>query len=148
GGNAQATVTLDGSVLGDTGPFGPYRGEVRAVDDTGDLRAVSRISVFLEPPRFELSVQVIPPDGASTLHHIAGVIPPLVDQVLVQEVPQTLSRSAATAQLFPGVYSVHAELSWQDAEGRRHAAFPIAPQVEVAGPTTVTFDLREAVPVR
>ncbi|HEY8452295.1 MAG: S8 family serine peptidase [Micromonosporaceae bacterium] len=148
GGNAQATVTLDGSVLGDTGPFGPYRGEVRAVDDTGDLRAVSRISVFLEPPRFEVSVQVIPPDGASTVQRTAVVITPMDDQVLVHEDPLTLSPSAATAQLFPGVYSVHTELSWQDAEGRRHAAFPIAPQVEVSGPTTVTFDLREAVPVR
>jgi len=148
GGSAQATVVLDGSVLGDTGPFGPYRGEVRAIDDTGDLRGVSRISAFLEPQRFAVTVEVIPPAGATAVTPSAVMITPMDDQVLLHDGQLSLPASAATAQLFPGSYAVTTEVRWRDAEGREHAALPVAPQVDVSQPTTVTFDLRQAVPIR
>lgn len=39
-------------------------------------------------------------------------------------------------------------MSWRDAAGELHRAAPMAPQVQVAGATTVELDLRKAKPVR
>ncbi len=148
GGSAQATVVLDGSVLGETGPFGPYRGEVRAFDETADLRSVSRISAFLEPERFDVTVEIAPPADATSVTISNVAVTPMDDQVLLHDGPVSLSPPAATARLFPGTYAVTTQVRWQDAAGGQHLALPVAPQVEVSGPTTVRFDLREAVPVR
>ena len=56
GGTAEVEVTLDGRVLDDDDPFGPYRGAVRATDDAGVLRASTRVTAFLEPQRYEVTV--------------------------------------------------------------------------------------------
>jgi subtilisin family serine protease len=147
-GSADVTVTLNGGVLGATGPYGLYSGRIEAHDSTGTLRASGRFTTFLEPIRHELTVKVIPPDGAVGFAYGNAVFAPMDDKTELHDAPSTMKGSASfSKRLFDGVFAASVSVNWLDSAGRRHVATPLVPEVNLTGATTVTLDLRKAKPV-
>ncbi len=147
-GAADVTVTVNGTVLGNAGPYGGYSGLLNAHDSAGALRSVSRVSAFLEPVRYELTVNVIPPAGATAVSYGNAVFIPVDDKVNLHEDPLTVPGAGVIkARLFGGTFAAAGVVTWMDAAGRRHSAVPLAPEVNLTGATTVNLDLRNAKPV-
>ncbi|HEX6681270.1 MAG TPA: hypothetical protein VF062_00630, partial [Candidatus Limnocylindrales bacterium] len=147
-GQAAVTITMNGGVLGDAGPYGAYNGLLNANDATGELRAASRIGAFLEPVRHQLTVKVIPPAGATGVRFGNAVIIPVDDKVFLHDEPITMPGAETFgARLFGGTFAAATAVEWRDADGRLHQAVPSAPEVTVTGATTVTLDLRKLKPV-
>lgn len=148
-GSAEVSVTVDGRVLGTDGVFGRYTGLLNAHDPTGTLRATTRVSTFLEPERFALTMNVVPPAGATTVRYGNAVFLPVDDQVLLHDGPVGMDGAdTMTAPLFGGVYSAAVAVEWQDKAGEWHTAIPAVAEVRLTKATTVTLDLRKAKPVR
>ncbi|MPZ29124.1 MAG: S8 family serine peptidase, partial [Micromonosporaceae bacterium] len=148
GGTAQATLTLDGRVLGEDGVYGRYRGGLTATDQAGAVQASDRVTALLEAQRYEVSVGIVPPEGATDLAYGGIVVLPVDDQVHLHDEPVLLDGGPATATaLYAGAYAVATSVGWRDAAGEWHTALVTEPEVTVAGPTPVRFDLREARPV-
>ncbi|MPZ25467.1 MAG: S8 family serine peptidase [Micromonosporaceae bacterium] len=147
-GTAGVDVTVDGSVLGDGDLFGPYGGLVNAIDANGDLRASSRVNVFLEPQRHDVTIQVTAPAGATGVSYGELAIVPMDDQVSLHDDPMIVpGGETTTARLFDGAYAVATSLRWQDADGVTQTGLATDPQVEVDGSTvTATLDLGDAQP--
>ncbi|MFE7323713.1 S8 family serine peptidase [Streptomyces sp. NPDC057565] len=149
-GSADVTVTMDGRVLDSAGQYGRYTGALIANDSAGTQLGSSRISAFLEPVRHDLTIKVIPPAGATDLSYgNALVVPVNEDKLHLYEKPVTVPGGETTkAQVFAGTVAAAMAVTWRDAAGELHKAAPMAPQVEVNGPTTVELDLRKVKPVR
>ncbi|MFI1094782.1 S8 family peptidase [Streptomyces sp. NPDC020917] len=148
-GSADVTVTVDGSVLGDSGSYGGYSGALTAKDGSGKVLGNSRISAFLEPVMHDLTISVIPPDGATDIKYGDELIVPMDgDKLHLYDTPVTVPGGAtATARVFSGTVAAGMAVTWRDASGRLQKAAPLAPQVAVSGDTTVVLDLRKAKPV-
>lgn len=145
GGTAVATLTVDGRALGEDGPFGPYRGRLTATDGTGTVRSVDLVTALFEAERHEVTIDVIAPDGARDVVYEGIVVVPMDDQVHLHDPPLTLAGGpSASAGLYAGAYAVATAVRWQDAAGEPNTALVTVPEAMVTGPTTVTFDLREA----
>ncbi|MEU9508419.1 S8 family serine peptidase [Micromonospora sp. NPDC048170] len=147
-GSADVTVTINGGVLGEAGPYGSFNGKLTAHDSAGKLQAGARINTFLEPIRHELTVKVIPPTGAVDFTYGSAVFAPMDDKTDLHENPVTVPGDASfSARLYDGVFSVGLYVSWKDSAGRQHAATPMVPEVNLTKATSVTLDLRKAKPV-
>ncbi|MEU9507383.1 S8 family peptidase [Micromonospora sp. NPDC048170] len=147
-GSADVTVTIDGSVLGEAGPYGKFNGRLNAHDSAGELRSSASINTFLEPIRHTLSVKVIPPDGAVDFASSNPLLVNVDDKSdLHGKTPTTPSGPGFSARLFNGVFAAGLAVTWKDSAGRRHEAAPLVPEVNLTKDTTVTLDLRKAKPV-
>ena len=148
-GAIDVTVTMDGSALGSGGPYGSYTGVLTVRDADGALRASTRVSAFLEPQRIELTVNVVPPAGATSVSYGNAVIIPVDDKVNLHDDPITMpGGNRFTARLFGGTFAAGVAVSWRDATGEEHVAVPVAPEVTLTKATTVELDLRKAKPVK
>lgn len=148
-GTAEATLTVDGRALGEDGPFGSYRGRLTATDSTGAVRSVDLISALFEARRHEVTVDVIPPEGATDVAYGGVVVAPMDDQLHLHDPPLTLDGGPSTSTgLYAGTYAVATSMRWRDAAGEPNTALVTVPEVTVTGPTPVTFDLRDAKPAR
>ncbi|MGH3680167.1 MAG: S8 family serine peptidase, partial [Natronosporangium sp.] len=148
GGSTPVSAVLDGSLLGGAGPFGEYRGSIDAVDSGGELRSRTLVRAFLEPERFPVTLQVVPPDGASDLSAERWLGIPVDDQTELHGAGIPLVQNFRT-ELFPGSYSfISQAITWRDPDGWLNQALVTAPEVTVTdGPVTVRLDLRELEPV-
>ncbi|WP_405765012.1 S8 family serine peptidase [Actinacidiphila glaucinigra] len=149
GGSAEVSVTLDGSVLGTDGAHGGYNGLLSARDDSGAIRLSSGIHTFVEAQKFPLTLNVVPPTGATDVRYGTATFMPVDDQVHLHagQVFET-GADTVTEQLFRGTYAVRTPVSWRNAAGEWQQAEPIAPEVSLTKATTVTLDLRKAKPLR
>ncbi|MFF7212933.1 S8 family serine peptidase [Streptomyces sp. NPDC008238] len=144
-GSAEVSVTLDGRVLGTDGAYGGYNGLLTARDDKGAIRLSSGIHTFLEAQKFPLTVNVVPPAGATDVTYGTAAFLPVDDQVHLHA-GQVFENGAAsvTEELFRGTYAVQMPVTWRDAAGELQQATPIAPEVSLTKESTVTLDLRKA----
>ncbi|MDF6046107.1 S8 family serine peptidase [Streptomyces sp. JH14] len=148
GGSAEVSVTLDGSVLGADGAHGGYNGLLSARDDSGAIRLSSRIHTFVEAQEFPLTLNVVPPAGATDVRYGSATFMPVDGQVHLHAGPVSVNGTdSMTEQLFRGTYAVQMPVSWRDATGEWQQAQPIAPEVSLTKATTVTLDLRKAKPL-
>lgn len=148
-GATEVTVRMDGRVLEQGGSYGRYSGVLTARDTDGALRASNRISAFLEPERFELTINVIPPVGATSVEYGNAVIIPVDDKVNLHDDPITVPGSDRfTAHLFGGTFAAGVAVSWRDASGKENNAVPVAAEVKLTKATTVVLDLRKAKPIK
>ncbi|MEU6346964.1 S8 family serine peptidase [Streptomyces sp. NPDC046977] len=148
GGSAEVSVTVDGRVLGDNGPFGGYNGLLTARDDSGSVKLSSGIHTFLEAEKFPLTLNVVPPAGATDVSYGTATFLPVDDQIHLHTGPVLdIDRATMTEELFRGTWAVQMPVSWRDASGEWQQAQPIAPEVGLTKATTVTFDLRKAKPL-
>ncbi|WP_189313102.1 S8 family peptidase [Streptomyces brasiliensis] len=148
GGSAEVSVTVDGRGLGTDGAYGSYNGLLRAQDDSGTIRLSSRIRTFLEPKKLPLTLNVVPPAGATDVRYGTATFMPVDDQVYLHagEAHET-GAATMTEQLFRGTYAVQVPVSWRNAAGEWQQATPIAPEVSLTEATSVTLDLRKAQPL-
>ncbi|MGW2936638.1 S8 family peptidase [Streptomyces sp. NPDC001156] len=148
GGSAEVSVTVDGSVLGADGAHGGYNGLLSARDDSGAIRLSSGIHTFVEAQKFPLTLNVVPPAGATYVRYGTATFMPVDDQVHLHSglVPE-VGADSVTEQLFRGTYAVQMPVSWRDAAGELQQAAPIAPEVSLTKASTVTLDLRKAKPL-
>lgn len=148
GGSAEVSVTLDGRVLGTDGAYGGYNGLLSARDDAGAIRLSSGIHSFVEAQKFPLTLNVVPPAGATDVRYGATTFMPVDAQVHLHTGPvYATGADTVSAQLFRGTYAAQLSVSWRDAAGEWQQANPIAPEVGLTKPTTVTLDLRKAKPL-
>ncbi|GGJ70179.1 hypothetical protein GCM10010121_096020 [Streptomyces brasiliensis] len=149
GGSSEVTVTLDGSVISSGGPFGRLNGVLTARDASGDVRATTRISSFLEAERAQLTMKVVPPDGASSVTYGNAVFMPVDDKDSLHEDLTTEKGSeSTTVSLYKdSTYSATIPVTWTNASGELQSAAPVLAEVTTAKATTVTLDLRKLVPV-
>ncbi|MGW3661021.1 S8 family peptidase [Streptomyces sp. NPDC005151] len=149
-GSADVTVTVDGRVLEGAGQYGGYTGVLTAEDSAGTMLGSSRISAFLEPIRHDLTIKVVPPAGATDVSYGNALIVPVnEDKLKLYDDPLAVPGGETTkARVFSGTVMAALAVTWRDAAGDLHKAAPMAPQVEVTGPTTVELDLRKAKPVK
>ncbi|MFD4611830.1 S8 family serine peptidase [Streptomyces sp. NPDC058440] len=147
-GSAEVSVTLDGRLLGTDGAYGGYNGLLNARDDSGTIRLSSRVHTFVEAQKFPLTLNVVPPVGATDVRYGTATFMPVDDQVHLHagQVFET-GADTMTKQLFRGTYAVQMPVSWRNAAGERQQAEPIAPEVSLTKATTVTLDLRKAEPL-
>ncbi|WP_426570223.1 S8 family peptidase [Streptomyces canus] len=147
-GSAEVSVTLDGRVLGTDGAYGGYNGLLSARDDSGAIRLSSRIHTFLEAQKFPLTLNVVPPAGATDVRYGTAAFMPVDDQIHLHsgQVFET-GADTVTEQLFRGTYAAQIPVSWRNAAGDLQRATPIAPEVSLTKATTVTLDLRKAEPL-
>lgn len=149
GGSAEVPVTLDGRVLGTDGAHGGYNGLLSARDDSGAIRLSSGIHSFVEAQKFPLTVNVVPPAGATDVTYGNATFMPVDDQDhLHAGMDYVNGTETMTEQLFRGTYAIEMPVSWRDATGEWQQADPIAPEVGLTKATTVTLDLRKAKPLR
>ncbi|GAA0393036.1 hypothetical protein GCM10009541_40190 [Micromonospora gifhornensis] len=148
-GTTEVTATVDGRVLERGGQYGSYTGVLTARDADGVVQASNRISAFLEPERIELTIDVIPPTGATSVRYGNALIVPVDDKVhLHDDAVSVPGGNRMTARLFEGTFAAALSVTWQDARGEQHSALPMAAEVKLSRPTSVTLDLRKAKPVR
>ncbi|GGN59079.1 hypothetical protein GCM10010112_13590 [Actinoplanes lobatus] len=150
-GSADVTVTVDGRVLDGTGPYGRSAGVLTAKDSAGTLLGSNKISAFLESPRHDLTIKVIPPAGATHIAYSDAVIVPMNDdklQPLYEDPVVVPGGETTTARVFAGTVAASMTVTWRDAAGELQKAAPMAPQVKVTGATTVELDLRKIKPVK
>lgn len=147
-GSAEVSVTLDGRVLGTDGAFGGYNGLLSARDDSGAIRLSSGVHTFVEAQKFPLTLNVVPPAGASEVRYGTATFMPVDDKVHLHA-GQVFKNGTdtMTEQLFRGAYAVQMPVSWRDATGEWQQAQPMAPEVSLTKATTVTLDLRKARPL-
>ncbi|MGW9133353.1 S8 family peptidase [Streptomyces sp. NPDC055681] len=147
-GSAEVSVTLDGRVLGTDGAFGGYNGLLSARDDSGAIRLSSGVHTFVEAQKFPLTLNVVPPAGASEVRYGTATFMPVDDKVHLHA-GQVFKNGTdtMTEQLFRGAYAVQMPVSWRDATGEWQQAQPMAPEVSLTKATTVTLDLRKAKPL-
>lgn len=149
GGTTEVSMVMDGGLLGEDGPFGGYRGSVDAVDADGELRVRTLVTAFLEPQRFPVTLEAVPPDGATDVESLAWLVIPVDDQTSLH--PRGFENvTRSQVDLFPGTYAVVSRaISWRDPDGHLNQALVTAPEVTVIDqPQTVRLDLRKARPVR
>lgn len=148
GGSAEVSVTLDGRVLGTDGAYGGYNGLLSARDDSGAIRLSSGVHTFVEAQKFPLTLNAVPPAGATEVRYGTATFMPVDDQVHLHagQVYET-GADTMTKQLFRGTYAVQMPVSWRNAAGEWQQAQPIAPEVSLTKATTVTLDLRKAKPL-
>ncbi|WUD77328.1 S8 family serine peptidase [Streptomyces sp. NBC_00510] len=148
GGSAEVSVTLDGSVLGTDGAHGGYNGLLSARDDSGAIRLSSGIHTFVEAQKFPLTLNVVPPAGATDVRYGTATFMPVDDQVHLHAGQVfEVGADTVTEQLFRGTYAVQMPVTWRDATGQWQQAQPIAPEVSLTKASTVTLDLRKAKPL-
>ncbi|WP_328886049.1 S8 family peptidase [Streptomyces sp. NBC_00316] len=148
-GSAEVSVTLDSRVLGTDGAHGGYNGLLSARDDSGAIRLSSTVHTFVEAQKFPLTLNVIPPAGATEVRYGVATFLPVDDQVHLHTGPvNETGADTVTRQFFRGTYAVDMPVSWRDAAGEWQQANPIAPEVSLTKATTVTLDLRKAKPLR
>ncbi|SCF28533.1 PA domain-containing protein [Micromonospora purpureochromogenes] len=148
--SADVTVTMDGRVLDSAGQYGGYTGVLTAEDSAGTTLGTSRISAFLEPIRYDLTIKVIPPAGATAISYGNALIVPMDEDKLNLYEDPVVAPGGETikARIFAGTVAAAVAVTWRDAAGDLHRAAPMAPQVAITGPTTVELDLRKAKPVK
>ncbi len=145
----DVTVGMDGRVLERGGPYGAYSGALTARDADGTLRASNRVSAFLEPERFALTINVVPPAGAASVSYGNAVIIPVDDKVNLHDDPITTPGGERfTASLFGGTFAAAVAVSWRDARGELNSAVPVAAEVKLTKATTVELDLRKIKPIK
>ncbi|MFJ5215752.1 S8 family peptidase [Streptomyces sp. NPDC088354] len=148
GGSAEVSVTLDGRVLGTDGAYGGYNGLLSARDDSGAIRLSSGIHTFVEAQKFPLTLNVVPPVGATDVRYGTAAFMPVDDQVHLHAGQVfEVGADTMTEQLFRGSYAVQMPVSWRNAAGQWQQAQPVAPEVSLTKATTVTLDLRKAEPL-
>lgn len=148
-GSVEVPVTIDPAVLGTPGPYGGYDALLHARDDSGAIRLTSRAHTFIEPEKFPLTLNVVPPQGATDVRYGQVAFLPVDDQVHLHAGPSfAAGAGTVTARLFRGTYAVQVPVTWRDAQGELQQAVPIAPQVSLTGASTATLDLRKAQPLR
>ncbi|MFJ7495128.1 S8 family peptidase [Streptomyces sp. NPDC097727] len=148
-GSVEVPVTIDPAVLGTPGPYGAYDALLHARDDSGAIRLTSRVHTFIEPEKFPLTLNVIPPPGAKDVQYGKVVFLPVDDQIHLHSGPAfTAGADSVTTQLFRGTYAVQVPVTWRNEEGELQQALPMAPQVSLTEATTATLDLRKAQPLR
>ncbi|WP_121715828.1 S8 family serine peptidase [Streptomyces sp. E5N91] len=147
-GSAEVSVTLDGGVLGTHGPYGGYNGVLSARDDSGAVRLSSPIHTFVEAQKFPLTLNVVPPAGATDVRYGTAAFVPVDDQDHLHAGPLfEVGAQTVTKQLYRGTYAVQMAVTWRDATGQWQQASPMAPEVSLTEADTVTLDLREARPL-
>ncbi|MFE2626361.1 S8 family serine peptidase [Streptomyces sp. NPDC059374] len=150
GGSAEASVTLDGGVLGTKGPFGGYKGLLKAKDDSGEIQLVSGVHTFVEDEKFPLTLKVVPPAGATDVRYGTVTFLPVDDKIYLHPALEDVvsGGQSVTESLYRGTYAARTSVSWRDANGAWQQAEPVAPEVDLTKATTVTLDLRKAKPLR
>ncbi|MGW0296694.1 S8 family serine peptidase [Streptomyces anthocyanicus] len=147
-GSAEVPVSLDAGVLGTDGAYGGYNGLVSARDDSGAIRLSSGVHTFVEAQKFPLTLNVVPPKGATDVNYGTVVFTPVDDQDHLHTGPVTeVGADSLTKQLYHGTYAVQLHVNWRNAAGQWQQADPIAPEVGLAEATTVTLDLSKAKPL-
>ncbi|RIQ24569.1 S8 family peptidase [Jiangella rhizosphaerae] len=141
-GDVTVDITVDGSVLTRGGLYGRYTGQVSANDETGTQRGSVLVSAFLEEERFPVDVRIVGADPSAVYGDV--LIVPMDDQTHLHNGPVVAGRgSEMTAELFDGTYAISAAVSWT-ADGVQQTAMLMAPEVVVAGDTSVTLDVSQA----
>jgi len=138
---ASVTVGLDPA----TAAPGAFQGVVTASDATGKVKVRSAVGVYLDPERFDLTLDVTAPHGATDVT-VSGGLAVRVDgrDDLDDGVASLPASTHTTARMLAGSYSVQAVVSWRDSAGERQYAMPIAPEVSLDRDTTLRFDLNQA----
>ncbi|MEU2250661.1 S8 family peptidase [Streptomyces sp. NPDC019224] len=149
GGSADVEVTLDSAALGAQGSYGRWDGRLTARDTSGTVRTATRVQAVLEAERAPLTLNVIPPEGATSVTYGDAVFLPVDDRdPLYDGLVAETGGESTTAQLYKaGTYAATIPVTWKDGSGEEQRAVPLAPEVKLTGATTVTLDLRKLVPV-
>ncbi|MQY16804.1 hypothetical protein SRB5_70070 [Streptomyces sp. RB5] len=148
-GTAEVPVTVDGSVLDNEEPHGGYAGRLSARDDSGDIQLNSMTHAFLEAVRYPLTLNIVPPAGATDVHYGAVAFVPMDDQIYLHPgYDSATGAQSVTKELYRGTYAAQASVTWRDASGELQQAEPMATEVKLTEAKTVTLDLREARPLR
>ncbi|GAA2419639.1 S8 family serine peptidase [Actinomadura vinacea] len=138
GGSTAVKVTLDPA----KGPATWYEGAVRAT--APNVRVATAVGAYKEDRKVSLSAHVIPPNGATEVWYSGWGFMRVDDRDDLDYGVSTDAGQDATAQVYPGTFSVNTYVSWRDAGGELNSALVTSPEVKADRDMTVTLDLRKA----
>jgi subtilisin family serine protease len=137
-GTAPVVATFDPT----GGPDTWYQGKIRA--RASGVEVTTAVGAFREMKKVNLTLRVIPPDGASQLFYGGWVLLRIDGRDEVSPIAETAELPEVSGQLYAGRYAVRTFVEWRDASGAPNAALVAAPDVNAANDTTVVLDLRKA----
>ncbi|MFG1997905.1 S8 family serine peptidase [Spirillospora sp. NPDC048911] len=141
GGTTPVKVTLDPA----KGPATWYEGAVRA--SAPNVSVATAVGAYKEAKKVSLSGHVIPPSGATEIWYSGWGFLRVDDRDDLDYGVSTDVGQDASAQVYPGTFSLNTYVSWRDAGGTLNSALVTSPEVKADGDTTVTLDLRKATKV-
>jgi subtilisin family serine protease len=124
------------------GPDTWYQGKIRA--RANGVEVTTAVGAFREMKKVDLTLRVIPPDGASQLFYGGWVLLRIDGRDEVPVLGETAEVPEVSGEIYAGRYAVRTFVEWRDASGAPNAALVAAPDVDARNDTTVVLDLRRA----
>ncbi|GAA2513581.1 serine protease [Winogradskya humida] len=138
GGTAAVTVTADTRAL----PVGDYTADIVAT--AGTQRVMTAVAVQKEPERYALTLHHLGLDGKPVINYLTGIFQVAGDYFALPWDPS----GTVTLRLAPGRYTVGTYLDESAAQDGSQQAMIYQPVLDLTGDTSITFDAREATPVK
>ncbi|MCW6005635.1 S8 family serine peptidase [Micromonospora sp. CPCC 205371] len=124
------------------GPDTWYQGKIRA--RANGVEVTTAVGAFREMKKVDITLRVIPPDGASQLFYGGWTLLRIDGRDEVPLHGETAEVPEVSGQIYAGRYAVRTFVEWRDASGAPNAALVAAPDVDASNDTTVVLDLRKA----